>query len=126
MYRKAVSLINKQLHNFKQNQKTNIHANEVSRAAISLNTNIANNYGMHNQVSLVLYYRYIRLQEHGLNDRANRLIYAKKPVCSVMGSSFGSVNMVDFYPVLLMLLYGMILAFALLVVEIFVHRRQEM
>nr|ULA45346.1 chemosensory ionotropic receptor IR75q.1 [Agrotis segetum] len=68
---------------------------------------------------------YIRIQEHGLTDRENRLIYAKKPVCSVMGGSFDSVNMVDFYPVCLMLLYGMILAFILLGVEILVHRRQQ-
>uniref|UniRef100_A0A2A4IZW1 Uncharacterized protein n=1 Tax=Heliothis virescens TaxID=7102 RepID=A0A2A4IZW1_HELVI len=67
---------------------------------------------------------YIRIQEHGLTDRETRLIYAKKPVCSVMGSSFDSVNMVDFYPVCLMLLYGMIMAFVLLGIEIWVHRRQ--
>ncbi|PZC86346.1 hypothetical protein B5X24_HaOG200843 [Helicoverpa armigera] len=67
---------------------------------------------------------YIRIQEHGLTDRENRLAYAKKPVCSVMGSSFDSVNMVDFYPVCLMLLYGMILAFVLLVIEILAHRHQ--
>uniref|UniRef100_A0AAU6NDS6 IR75q.1 n=1 Tax=Mythimna loreyi TaxID=667449 RepID=A0AAU6NDS6_9NEOP len=68
---------------------------------------------------------YLRIQEHGLSDRENRLIYAKKPVCSVMGGSFGSVNMVDFYPVCLLLLYGMILAFVLLGVEILVHRWQK-
>ncbi|KAF9424006.1 hypothetical protein HW555_000715, partial [Spodoptera exigua] len=67
---------------------------------------------------------YIRIQEHGLSDRENRLIYAKKPACTVMGGSFDSVNMVDFYPVCLILLYGMILAFLLLGVEIFVHRKQ--
>lgn len=70
------------------------------------------------------YYRYIRIQEHGLSDRENRLIYAKKPACTVMGGSFGSVNMVDFHPVCLVLLYGMILAFLLLGVEILVHRKQ--
>ncbi|KAH9633443.1 hypothetical protein HF086_004157 [Spodoptera exigua] len=68
--------------------------------------------------------RYIRIQEHGLSDRENRLIYAKKPACTVMGGSFDSVNMVDFYPVCLILLYGMILAFLLLGIEIFVHRKQ--
>nr|WCF43333.1 ionotropic receptor IR75q.1 [Spodoptera frugiperda] len=67
---------------------------------------------------------YIRIQEHGLSDRENRLIYAKKPACTVMGGSFGSVNMVDFHPVCLVLLYGMILAFLLLGVEILVHRKQ--
>ncbi|CAH0579066.1 unnamed protein product [Chrysodeixis includens] len=67
----------------------------------------------------------MRIQEHGLSDRENNLIYAKKPVCTSMGGSFGSVNMVDFYPVLLMLLYGMIFALALLAAEIFVHRRKQ-
>ena len=67
----------------------------------------------------------MRIQEHGLTDRANRLIYAKKPVCSVMGGSFESVTMVDFYPVCLLLLYGMILAFFFLGVEILTHRCQQ-
>lgn len=69
---------------------------------------------------------FIRVEEHGLSDRMNRKIFTKKPSCSVTGGNFGSVNMVDFYPVLLMLLYGMILAFVLLVLEILVHRKHEM
>ncbi|KAL0892971.1 hypothetical protein ABMA27_014640 [Loxostege sticticalis] len=64
-----------------------------------------------------------RIQEHGLSDRENRLIYARKPACQARGGSFGSVNMVDFHPVLLMYLYGIILAFFLLFVEILAHRK---
>ncbi|OWR42528.1 putative ionotropic receptor IR75q2, partial [Danaus plexippus plexippus] len=59
----------------------------------------------------------LRNQEHGLNDRVNRLIYSRKPVCSVHGGTFGSVNMTDFYPALLMLVYGMIASLLLLAIE---------
>ncbi|XP_045528790.1 ionotropic receptor 75a-like [Pieris brassicae] len=65
----------------------------------------------------------IRNQEHGLNDRVNRLVYTKKPACAFRGSSFDSVNMIDFYPALLLLLYGMILAILSLLLEIFYHKR---
>nr|XP_026488460.1 ionotropic receptor 75a-like [Vanessa tameamea] len=64
-----------------------------------------------------------RNQEHGLNSRVNFLIYAKKPTCIVHGGTFDSVNMTDFYPALLMLAYGTILALILLLLEIF-HWRQ--
>nr|WQS23402.1 ionotropic receptor 19 [Diaphania glauculalis] len=64
-----------------------------------------------------------RIKEHGLSDRENRLIYARKPACQARGGSFGSVNMVDFHPVLLMYLYGILLAFALLAIEVLVHRK---
>lgn len=74
----------------------------------------------------MFYYRLFRIQEHGLSDRENRLIYARKPACIARGGSFGSVNMVDFYPVVLMLLYGVVLAFALLFIEILHHRKQTL
>ncbi|XP_046959693.1 ionotropic receptor 75a-like [Vanessa cardui] len=64
-----------------------------------------------------------RNQEHGLNSRANLLIYAKKPACIVHGGTFDSVNMTDFYPALLMLAYGMILAVILLLLEMFHWRK---
>ncbi|CAH2260941.1 jg17717 [Pararge aegeria aegeria] len=59
-----------------------------------------------------------RNHEHGLNDRVNRMIYAKKPACIAHGGIFDSVNMTDFYPALLMLVYGMILALVLMFIEI--------
>ncbi|XP_052740355.1 ionotropic receptor 75a [Bicyclus anynana] len=59
-----------------------------------------------------------RNHEHGLNDRVNRMIYAKKPPCIAHGGLFDSVNMTDFYPALLMLIYGTILAVALMFIEI--------
>ncbi|VVC86477.1 unnamed protein product, partial [Leptidea sinapis] len=57
-------------------------------------------------------------QEHGFNDRENRLIYGKKPSCAFTGSSFDSVNMIDFYPVLLLFTYGFILAIMILFLEL--------
>ncbi|XP_072932062.1 uncharacterized protein [Epargyreus clarus] len=65
----------------------------------------------------------VRSQEHGLNDRENRIVYAKKPICSVHGGGFASVSMIDFYPALLMLLYGIVLSWVLLLAEILYHRR---
>nr|XP_034830812.1 glutamate receptor ionotropic, delta-1-like [Maniola hyperantus] len=59
-----------------------------------------------------------RNHEHGLIDRVNRMIFTKKPPCIAHGGVFDSVNITDFYPALLMLLYGMILAVVLLIVEI--------
>ncbi|CAH0397940.1 unnamed protein product [Chilo suppressalis] len=64
-----------------------------------------------------------RIKEHGLSDREDRLIYARKPACHARGGSFGSVNMVDFHPVLVMYLYGIMLAFLLLAIEILAHRK---
>ncbi|CAG4980043.1 unnamed protein product [Colias eurytheme] len=60
----------------------------------------------------------MRNQEHGLNDRENRMVYAKKPMCAFRGSSFDSVNMVDFYPALLLLAYGCILSVLSLFIEV--------
>ncbi|KAI8435463.1 hypothetical protein MSG28_003766 [Choristoneura fumiferana] len=56
----------------------------------------------------------LRIQEHGLATRVNHLIYVKKPVCAVRGGRFVSVSIVDFYPSLLVLLYGLVLAVVLL------------
>ncbi|KAM3964362.1 ionotropic receptor 75a-like [Aphomia sociella] len=67
-----------------------------------------------------------RIQETGMSNRENRLIYSRKPACIARGGTFDSVNMVDFYPVVLLLTYGMMLAFALLVIEILVHRKQKL
>ncbi|KAI5651759.1 ligand-gated ion channel domain-containing protein [Phthorimaea operculella] len=66
-----------------------------------------------------------RIREHGMSDRANRLVYSRKPVCSRSGGSFDSVSIVDVYPSLLMLLYGILLACALLAVEVLFHRQQN-
>ncbi|XP_064292291.1 uncharacterized protein LOC128673874 [Plodia interpunctella] len=64
-----------------------------------------------------------RGMEHGLFDRVNQIVYMKKPLCIVRGGSFISVTIRDFYPVLLMLLYGMILSVVILIIEVIVHRK---
>ncbi|CAK1547131.1 unnamed protein product [Leptosia nina] len=47
-----------------------------------------------------------RLQEHGLQQRENRLLYEKRPKCLGRQENFVSVSMVDCYPALLILSYG--------------------
>ncbi|XP_045772160.1 uncharacterized protein LOC123872073 [Maniola jurtina] len=59
-----------------------------------------------------------RNHEHGLIDRVNRMIFTKKPPCIAHGGVFDSVTITDFYPALLILIYGMILAVVLMIVEI--------
>ncbi|KAL4712321.1 hypothetical protein ACJJTC_004083 [Scirpophaga incertulas] len=66
---------------------------------------------------------FYRIKEHGLCDREYRLIFASKPKCLSRGGNFISVSMIDFYPVLLMYLYGIILAFFLLFVEIVIYKK---
>nr|XP_021203484.2 ionotropic receptor 75a [Bombyx mori] len=58
-----------------------------------------------------------RIQEHGLQNRENRLLYEKRPKCSGRESNFVSVSMVDCYPALLVLSYGIIIAIALVIME---------
>lgn len=69
-----------------------------------------------------IFSRASRIKEHGLCDRMNRIFYVVKLFCNFKGGSFGSVNMVDFHPVLLWLVYGMTLAFLLLGVENVMYR----
>uniref|UniRef100_A0A0K8TUC6 Ionotropic Receptor n=1 Tax=Epiphyas postvittana TaxID=65032 RepID=A0A0K8TUC6_EPIPO len=65
----------------------------------------------------------IRIQEHGIANRINHLIFAKRPVCSVRGGRFVSVSIVDCYPSMLVLLYGLVLAVMILFVEILYDKR---
>ncbi|XP_045448924.1 ionotropic receptor 75a-like [Melitaea cinxia] len=67
----------------------------------------------------------LRNHEHGMISRENRLIYTEKPVCIVHGGTFDSVNMTDFYPALLMLVYGIVLSLVLLILEILHWRRSR-
>ncbi|XP_060802728.1 ionotropic receptor 75a [Amyelois transitella] len=64
-----------------------------------------------------------RSVEHGLIDRINRIIFSKKPQCTNRGGQFISVNILDFYPILLMLLYGMVLSILILLIELVVHHK---
>nr|AMM70654.1 ionotropic receptor 75q2 [Heliconius melpomene rosina] len=66
-----------------------------------------------------------RLQEHGLQQRENHLLYEKRPKCSGRQANFISVSMVDCYPALLILTYGALLAAMVGVIEILYYRRAE-
>ncbi|XP_023941969.2 ionotropic receptor 75a [Bicyclus anynana] len=66
-----------------------------------------------------------RLQEHGLQQRENHLLYEKRPRCSGRQANFVSVSMVDCYPALLILSYGALIALIIALLEILYHRRYE-
>lgn len=70
-------------------------------------------------------YRTKRLQEHGLQQRENHLLYEKRPKCSGRQANFISVSMVDCYPALLILSYGALIAAVVGIIEIIYHRRAE-
>lgn len=62
-----------------------------------------------------------KVSEYGLQQRILNRFY-KKPQCSQTASSFTSVGIVDFYPALLVYLFGIILALLVFVVEITVNK----
>ncbi|XP_045448923.1 ionotropic receptor 75a-like [Melitaea cinxia] len=64
-----------------------------------------------------------RLQEHGLQQRENHLLYEKRPKCIGRQANFVSVSMVDCYPALLLLTYGGLIAILLTLLEILHHKR---
>ncbi|KAL0270714.1 UNVERIFIED_CONTAM: hypothetical protein PYX00_008022 [Menopon gallinae] len=66
-----------------------------------------------------------RVIETGLNDRAVRRIYTKKPTCSSKGSRFVSVGLLDCYHAFMIILYGIICAWGILFVERVVKPRIE-
>ncbi|CAH2260940.1 jg17716 [Pararge aegeria aegeria] len=66
-----------------------------------------------------------RLQEHGLQNRENHLLYEKRPKCSGRQANFVSVSMVDCYPALLVLSYGALIALVVALLEILYHRRYQ-
>ncbi|CAF4834383.1 unnamed protein product [Pieris macdunnoughi] len=66
-----------------------------------------------------------RLQEHGLQQRENRLLYEKRPKCLSRQDNFVSVSMVDCYPALLILSYGSLLALTLLIFEILYEKKKQ-
>nr|XP_026488289.1 uncharacterized protein LOC113394997 [Vanessa tameamea] len=66
-----------------------------------------------------------RLQEHGLQQRENHLLYEKRPKCVGRQANFVSVSMVDCYPALLLLTYGALLAVVVTIIEIIHHNRHR-
>jgi hypothetical protein len=69
--------------------------------------------------------RYRIIHERGLQTRENLRYYQKKPKCAGVGSSFVSVGIVDCYPALLLLLYGLLISVVVLLLEIKAHKRFE-
>nr|ARO70297.1 antennal ionotropic receptor 75q2 [Dendrolimus punctatus] len=67
-----------------------------------------------------------RIREHGIGRREESLLISKKPVCTARGGSFRSVNMIDCYPILLMLLYGMLISVSILALEKMMYYRRRL
>ncbi|XP_060528319.1 uncharacterized protein LOC132703210 [Cylas formicarius] len=61
------------------------------------------------------------LQETGIQERENILIYTKKPACTSKSSTFFSVGIVDCYFVATVLAVGLIASSVILIFEILVH-----
>ncbi|XP_013169443.1 PREDICTED: uncharacterized protein LOC106119113 [Papilio xuthus] len=59
-----------------------------------------------------------RIIEHGLQYRENRRLYERRPTCSGNDGNFVSVSMVDCYPAILVLSYGILIATLILFIEV--------
>ncbi|XP_041969302.1 uncharacterized protein LOC121726134 [Aricia agestis] len=60
---------------------------------------------------------YERIQEHGLQNKLNRIMFTKKPKCSGRHVSFLSVSLVDCEPAFLVLAYGALIAVLVAIFE---------
>lgn len=60
----------------------------------------------------------MRMHEHGLQGRENAQMYTKKPRCVGQSGNFITASLVDTKPALLVLLWGFIAAFGVLIVEL--------
>lgn len=60
-----------------------------------------------------------RLAENGIMDRQRKIFHTAKPKCirNIQSSDF-TVDMTAIYPALILLLFGMLLSFAVLAIEI--------
>ncbi|KAJ2946159.1 hypothetical protein O0L34_g5090 [Tuta absoluta] len=65
------------------------------------------------------------IKEAGMHNRNNVRMYDKRPICSGRESNFVSVTMVDCYPALLELTYGMLLAIFVFFIEILLNKRAQ-
>ncbi|XP_069698812.1 ionotropic receptor 75a-like [Periplaneta americana] len=66
----------------------------------------------------VLTVAFRKVKERGLQHRENERFYQKKPKCESAGSVFVSVGIADCYPALLVLVYGVMAAAGVLVLEV--------
>ncbi|XP_030768286.1 ionotropic receptor 75a-like [Sitophilus oryzae] len=65
------------------------------------------------------------LQENGMQERENILIYTRKPVCTSKTSTFISVGIIDCYSAAVILAGGMIASIIVLILEVYVHKRMK-
>ncbi|XP_075981198.1 ionotropic receptor 75a-like isoform X1 [Anticarsia gemmatalis] len=65
---------------------------------------------------------FLKIRESGVQANIHRRLTVARPRCSGTVSTFSSVGITDMYPALLMTLYGMLLAPAVLVMEILYKR----
>lgn len=75
--------------------------------------------------TLQLFCSIFKIREHGIQDRLNHKIYPKRPLCEGSSQNFDSVRLSDFYPALLVFLYGVLLSIFFLVVERFIANREK-
>ncbi|KAJ9584279.1 hypothetical protein L9F63_021375 [Diploptera punctata] len=66
---------------------------------------------------------YRMVHERGFQYRENHRFYYWKPECSSRGTNFVSVGIIDCYSALLMLVFGMLAAMAILFVEVIVQKK---
>lgn len=58
-----------------------------------------------------------RMQEHGLQERENSLLYTKKPRCQGVGGNFITVSLVDIQPAMLILAWGIVISLGVFGIE---------
>lgn len=61
--------------------------------------------------------RLMRIDEHGLSNRENIRMYTRKPRCIGHAGNFVTASLVDTKPALLVLLWGYLITFIMIVIE---------
>lgn len=64
------------------------------------------------------------MREVGLQARIQSRLYTKRPLCHSIGQSFESIRIIDCYAALLILAYGFVASFLLLIGEVIVSKGQ--
>ncbi|XP_055691097.1 ionotropic receptor 75a-like [Lutzomyia longipalpis] len=70
-----------------------------------------------------------RMQENGLQERENSLLYTKKPECHGSGGNFVTVGLIDIQPAMLLFAWGIIISLGIFCIEFgakkFKHELQQ-
>lgn len=61
--------------------------------------------------------RLMRIDEHGLSNRENIRMYTRKPRCIGHAGNFVTASLVDTKPALMVLLWGYLITFVMIVIE---------